>query len=221
MNTLHLPTQKPQPDIDGLLQNCYLLVTALCQGVAVEQGDTVWRHCIDEIERVQQGLRDADLSESAIAHISYALCALLDETILKRKREPDEGYTAWRATSLQLHFFDTAEAGNQLYARIRTVLHEPAPDKVVLTCFHRVLLLGFEGDGREETPQVREQLITRLSEQVAPLGAAPLPLLGPVPQSGGLRHAMSRRLVVTVLLLAGVWWGLSQYLATLLPGPIR
>ncbi|KOY60213.1 type VI secretion protein ImpK [Photorhabdus heterorhabditis] len=221
MNSSHLSTQKKlQPDIDALLQNSYLLVTALCQDVPVEQGDTVWQLCIREIKRVRQELRDAGISESAIEHISYAQCALLDETILKRAK--DAGYTAWRAASLQAYFFDTAEAGNQLYERIRTVLHEPAPNKAVLTCFHRVLMLGFEGHGREDTPLVREQLITRLNEQVVPFGTTQSsPLLDCVSPSGDWQYAVARRLVVTVVVLAGVWWGLSQYLATLFPGLTR
>ncbi|WP_036774502.1 type VI secretion system protein TssL, short form [Photorhabdus australis] len=221
MNSSHLTTQKKRhPDIDALLQNSYLLVTALCQNVPVKQGDTIWQHCTGEIERVRQELHDAGVSESAIEHISYAQCALLDETILKRAK--DAGYTAWRAASLQAYFFDTAEAGNQLYERIRTVLQEPAPDKAVLTCFHRVLMLGFEGDGREETPQVREQLITCLNEQVIPFGSVQSSsLLNCASRFGDWRYAVARRLVVTVAVLAGVWWGLNQYLATLSPGAIR
>ncbi|WP_350307719.1 type VI secretion system protein TssL, short form, partial [Photorhabdus viridis] len=166
MNPSHLFTKKSSPDIDALLQNSYLLVTKLRQGVPVDQGSTVWQHCLDEIEQAQGALSAAGVSDAAKGHIRYALCALLDETVLTRA--PDEGYAAWRATSLQAHFFGTAEAGNRLYERIRTVLDGPTPDQAVLTCFHRVLLLGFQGDYREDTSLIREQLITRLSQHILP-----------------------------------------------------
>ncbi|MCC8463184.1 type VI secretion system protein TssL, short form [Photorhabdus bodei] len=223
MNRSHLRTKTSpltktsRPDIDALLQNSYLLVIALCRGVRVDQGSAVWQHCIDEIEQTQEALSAAGVSDAAREHIRYALCALLDETVLKRA--PDEGYAAWRATSLQAHFFGTAEAGNRLYERIRAVLDEPAPDRTVLTCFHRVLLLGFQGDYREDTSLIREQLITRLSQHLLPFDRVqPSPVrVGALPSCAGWR-SIGGPLIMTIIALTGVWWGLGQYLITLLPG---
>ncbi|RAW83512.1 type VI secretion system protein TssL, short form [Photorhabdus laumondii] len=224
MNKSPLSTKKSPPDIDALLQNSYLLVAELCQGTSVEQAEVVWQHCTREIEQTRQALSDADVSESAINHISYAQCALLDETVLERA--PEQGYAAWRATSLQEHFFDTAEAGNQLYERMRTVLNEPAPDRAVLTCFHRVLLLGFQGKCQEDTSLIREQLVTRLSQQVVPFGMAQQsPVLTNVPLSHLRLRSIVGQLAVAisgmVIVLFGVWWGLGHYLATLFPGLAR
>ncbi|AKH61996.1 MULTISPECIES: type VI secretion system protein TssL, short form [Photorhabdus] len=217
MNQSHLFTKKSPPDIDALLQNSYLLVVELCRGVQVKQGDVVWQHCTSEIARTRQALCDAGVNGSAVEHISYAQCALLDETVLTRA--PDEGYAAWRSTSLQAHFFGTAEAGNRLYERIRTVLDEPVPDQAVLTCFHRVLLLGFQGRCQEDTALIREQLITRLSQQTVPFGtlqSSPA-LAGALPSCAWLR-SIGGPLIMTIIMLTGVWWGLGRYLATLFPG---
>ncbi|MCW7550111.1 type VI secretion system protein TssL, short form [Photorhabdus sp. APURE] len=224
MNKSPLLTEKSPPDIDALLQNSYLLVVELCQGVSVEQADVVWQHCTREIEQARQALRDADVSESAINHISYAHCALLDETVLERA--PEKGYSAWRATSLQEHFFDTAEAGHQLYERMRTVLDEPAPDRAVLTCFHRVLLLGFQGKCQEDTALIREQLVTRLRQQVVPFGTAQQsPALTNVSPDrlrlGAIVGRLAAAISGMVIVLLGVWWGLGHYLATLFPGLAR
>ncbi|WP_434526447.1 type VI secretion system protein TssL, short form [Photorhabdus asymbiotica] len=215
MNQSHLLTKKSPLDIDALLQDSYLLVIELCRGVrVVKQWKMVWQRCIAEIERTQQVLRDAGVDESAINHISYAQCALLDEIILEWA--PDEGYVAWQTTSLQGHFFDTAEAGDQLYERIRAVLDESTPDQAVLTCFHRMLLLGFQGGCQKD---IREQLITRLSQQVVPLGDVQS---SPVLVMSGLGSSWLRstgvRFCMMIMGLAGVWWGLAQYLSTLFPG---
>ncbi|MEK9495956.1 type VI secretion system protein TssL, short form [Photorhabdus sp. P32] len=224
MNKSPLLTKTSPPDIDALLQNSYLLVAELCQGASVEQADVVWQHCTREIEQTRRALRDADVSESAINHISYAHCALLDETVLERA--PEQGYAAWRATSLQEHFFDTAEAGHQLYERMRTVLDEPAPDRAVLTCFHRVLLLGFQGKCQEDTALIREQLVTRLRQQVVPFGTAQQsPALTNVSPDrlrlGAIVGRLTAAISGMVIVLLGVWWGLGLYLATLFPGLAR
>ncbi|OCA54770.1 type VI secretion system protein TssL, short form [Photorhabdus namnaonensis] len=224
MNKSHLLIKKSPPDIDALLQNSYLLVAELCQGARVEQADVVWQHCTSEIEQTRQALRDADVSESAINHISYAHCALLDETVLERV--PEQGHAAWRATSLQEHFFNTAEAGDQLYERMRTVLHEPAPDRTVLTCFHRVLLLGFQGKCQEDASLIREQLVDRLRQQVLPFGTAQQsPALTDVSSPRRCPSSIVGQLAATVsvmvIVLLGVQWGLGHYLATLFPGLAR
>ncbi|WP_391529626.1 type VI secretion system protein TssL, short form [Photorhabdus akhurstii] len=224
MNKSPLLTKKSPPDIDALLQNSYLLVAELCQNAPVEQAEVVWQHCTREIEQTRQALRDADVSESAINHISYAHCALLDETVLERA--PEQGHAAWRATSLQEHFFNTAEAGDQLYERMRTVLHEPAPDRTVLTCFHRVLLLGFQGKCQEDTALIREQLVDRLRQQVVPFGTAQQsPALTNASSSRCWLRSTASQLVVmasvVIIVLFGVRWGIGHYLATLFPGLAR
>jgi type VI secretion system protein ImpK len=60
-----------------------------------------------------------------------------------------------------------------LYERIRQVLHEPAPVPAVLTCFHRVLLLGFRGRYQDPVSADREKLVAMLSERVAPFRVSP------------------------------------------------
>ncbi|MCW7549292.1 type VI secretion system protein TssL, short form [Photorhabdus sp. APURE] len=215
MNQSHLLTEKSTLDIDALLQDSYLLVIELCRGVrVVKQWKMVWQRCTAEIERTQQVLRDAGVDESAINHISYAQCALLDEIILEWA--PDEGYAAWQTTSLQGHFFDTAEAGDKLYERIRAVLDESTPDQAVLICFHRVLLLGFQGACQKD---IREQLIIRLSQQIVHLVDAQSSSVLVMSRLGSpWLRSTGVRLSMMIVGLSGVWWGLGQYLSTLFLG---
>ena len=110
-------SKKSVIDIDDLLQDTWLLVVQLRQGVPVEHGQTLWQHCTKNIERTEQTLKEAGMHQSAIDHIRYAQCALLDETVLGRPQ--DDGYSAWHAMPLQAHFFQTLQAGELLYQRMR------------------------------------------------------------------------------------------------------
>lgn len=203
-------------DIDDLLQDTWLLVVQLRQGVPVEHGQTLWQHCTKNIERTEQTLKEAGMHQSAIDHIRYAQCALLDETVLGRPQ--DDGYSVWHAMPLQAHFFQTLQAGELLYQRMREVLREPAPNMAVLTCFHRVLMLGFRGVyGENDTPE-RQQLVAELSQRVAPLDVdQSAPLLVNAAASRRYRWLHSRwvHVVAAVVILAGVWWGFHSYLTTL------
>ena len=209
-------SKKSVIDIDDLLQDTWLLVVQLRQGVPVEHGQTLWQHCTKNIERTEQTLKEAGMHQSAIDHIRYAQCALLDETVLGRPQ--DDGYSAWHSMPLQAHFFQTLQAGELLYQRMREVLREPAPNMAVLTCFHRVLMLGFRGVyGENDTPE-RQQLVAELSQRVAPLDVdQSAPLLVNAAASRRYRWLHSRwvHVVAAVVILAGVWWGFQSYLTTL------
>jgi type VI secretion system protein ImpK len=74
---------QPMTDIDALLQDSYLLVVELREGASARNGRDLWKHCSSQIEHVRQRLEDAGMSEKSINHISYAHCALLDETVLR------------------------------------------------------------------------------------------------------------------------------------------
>lgn len=81
-------------------------------------------------------------------------------------------------------FFNTLDAGSQLYEQMRTVLREPAPDSAVLTCFHRVLMLGFLGGYHSVAVPEREQLVSQLTARVPAFSFSP---------SGGILATASSR----------------------------
>lgn len=113
--------------------------------------------------RVQPGERGA--------HYLRAV-RLLDETVLSRGGM-DDGQAIWMKDPLQSHFFNTLQAGELLYERMKQVLQEPAPAQAVLTCFHRVLLLGFRGRYQDPVAPERDQVISTLNGLVAPFGVLP------------------------------------------------
>lgn len=201
-------------DLDALLQDSYLLVVTLHQGAPLEQIGDLWAKCTEQLEHTRRRLGEAGLSERSIDMICYAQCALLDETVLGRAQ--GEAHAQWAARPLQAHFFKRHEAGVQVYEDMREVLAEPAPDRSLLTCYQRMLLMGFQGCYRGDNAAPREQLLAALSERVGPFSANPA-IGGLLRQrrSGVVHWLGSPWLHVTAacLLLAGLWLGFDHSLA--------
>ncbi|WP_426784825.1 type VI secretion system protein TssL, short form (plasmid) [Rahnella variigena] len=216
-------------DIDALLADTWLQVISLRQGMNCPEGEgqIFWKRCVADIERVQQALKEGDVSEQNCQHIMYAQCAILDETV-KGRSVQDDAYFVWCNSPLQAYFFKSLDAGNQLYERMRTVLREPAPDMAVLTCFHRVLMLGFLGGYASQAVTEREQLVEQLTALVPAFSFASS---RPVLAMASSRHRLGIGLrywpvrlglagLIVALLWCGLYHWLSGLLTTLLPGSV-
>lgn len=155
-------------DIDALLQNTWLQVISLRYGPSFQEGEgrELWDRCVADVERVQQALKASELDEAGCQHILSAQCALLDEAV-KGRGVQDDACVQWYDIPLQGHFLGTMDAGDTLCDRMRDVLREAAPDGAVLTCFHRVMVLGFLGSFRSQNDPERQRLVSALSERVA------------------------------------------------------
>jgi type VI secretion system protein ImpK len=222
-------TERTRPsavDIDSLLQDSYLLVVALREGATARSGRELWEHCCAQVEAVRQRLQAAGMSQRSIDYISFALCALLDETVLGFAKE--HAHAEWAREPLQAKFFNRHQAGEFLYEDMHAVLREPAPDSMVLTAYQRVLMLGFKGRYSDLRHPEREQLLQTLDAHVAPLAIRPgLLSVGAAGQGiAVLRWLRSPivQLCVVAALLVGVWWGLDHVLASavaaLMPGAV-
>ncbi|WP_313111165.1 type VI secretion system protein TssL, short form [Pseudescherichia sp.] len=214
-------------DIDALLTNAWLTVTELRHGAKLADGEggVLWQRCVDDIAQVMTQLEQAGMSEVNRHHILYAWCALLDETAKGREGE-DDACIVWYDRPLQAKYFGSMEAGDELYERIGRLLREPAPDIAVLTCFHRVLMLGFKGSYASLNDPAREQIVRALAERVPPSGFAPdRPLLATVSGGCGVREWLRHWPVcigLAVIVVAVLWLGLDHWLdglvASLQPG---
>lgn len=214
-------------DIDGLFQDTWLQVISLRHGPKFQDGEghLLWQRCVTDVERVQLSLKAAGLDEASCQHILTAHCALLDEAV-KSRGVQDDACMQWYDMPLQGHFLGTIEAGDTLCDRMRAVLREPQPDTAVLTCFHRVMLLGFLGSYRALNDPQREQLVGALSGQVPPFTVRyDHPVLKNAHSSSRIGIGLSSwpvRISVSALVLVVLWWGLDRsldrMLATLLPG---
>lgn len=218
---------KTDINTDALLADLWLTVTALRQGarLADGEGEALWQHCVDTTDLVMTRLEKADVSEASRQHILYAVCALLDETAKGRDGE-DDACIVWYDRPLEVKYFGTMTAGDMLYERMRQVLREPAPDPLVLTCFHRVLMLGFKGSVASLNDPVRERLFQELAGRVPAFDVEQShPLLADVPAGSGLREWLRHWPVCigqSAIVMAVLWLGLNHWLdvlvTTLLPG---
>lgn len=217
-------------DIDALLQDTWLQVISLRHGPTFLDGEgrVFWERCIADVERVQRELKAGELDDASCLHIMTAQCALLDEAV-KGRGVDDDACVQWYDIPLQGHFLGTMDAGDTLCERMRDVLRQPEPDKTVLTCFQRVMMLGFLGNFRSLNDPERQKLATALSEHVAPFS---YPQTQPVLAEsrtgrgmGGWFASWPVRIGLSVIVLAALWWGLDhwldQLLQILLPGAVK
>lgn len=217
-------------DIDALLQNTWLQVISLRYGPIFQEGEgrMLWERCIADVERVQRELKASDLDEASCQHILTAQCALLDEAVKGRGVE-DDACVQWYGIPLQGYFLGTMDAGDTLCDRMRAVLRDPSPDRAVLTCFQRVMMLGFLGSFRALNDPERQKLVSALSERVSPFS---YPNTLPVLAESGAGRGMGRwldswpvRIGLSVVVVAALWWGLDhwldQMLQSLLPGAVK
>jgi type VI secretion system protein ImpK len=217
-------------DIDALLQDTWLQVISLRHGPQFQEGEgrVLWERCVADVERVQMALKASDMDETSCQHILTAQCALLDE-VVKGRGVDDEACVQWYDIPLQGHFLGTMDAGDTLCDHMHDVLREPTPDIAVLTCFQRVMMLGFLGSFRALNDPERQKLVSALSEQVPPFT---YPQNHPVLAEsragrgmGGWLASWPVRISLSVIALAVLWWGLGSWLnltlTTLLPGTVK
>lgn len=221
-------------DLDTLMADTWLTVAQLRHGAKAPDGQALYENCCAQVESVREALERAGYDSESITHISYAQCALLDEAVMNRRpeveetasetEEPqrtvvDEGAKIWRAAPLQARYFGSLRAGGALYDRIAEVLRQPSPVPAVLTCYQRVLALGFQGQfslsGVGQTQ--REEVLAALNERVSPLETG-VSLV--VQKTGKRRYNLLRSvwfwIVLAVVLTALVWAGGHFWLQDLL-----
>lgn len=228
-------------DIDSLMADTWLTVAQLRHGARAPDGKALYKNCCAQVESVRDALERAGYDSESITHISYAQCALLDEAVMNRKpasadaeanspdaetqAEPaqkadvDEGIKAWRAAPLQARYFGSLRAGGALYDRIAEVLRQPSPVPAVLTCYQRVLALGFQGQFSLSGvgQSLRDEVIAALNERVPPLETG-VDLV--VQKTGKRRYNILRSvwfwIILAALLTALVWAGGHLWLQELL-----
>ncbi len=203
-------------NIDALLADSWLTVTELRFGAKLAEGEgkRLWQRCVDNIEQVMAQLAAAGVSEANRQHILYVWCALLDETAKGREGE-DDACIAWFDRPLEVKYFAGMAAGDALYERIRQVLREPAPDIAVLTCFYRVLMLGFKGRYTLNDP-ARQALVNELAARVPAFEGDPRqPILANLSGRRGLAewlHHWPVCIGVSLVAAAALWLGLNYWL---------
>lgn len=217
-------------DIDALLQNTWLQVISLRHGPQFQEGEgqLLWERCIADVERVQRELKARECDETSCRLILTAQCALLDEAV-KGRGVDDDACVQWYHIPLQGHFLGTMDAGDTLCDRMREVLRESAPDNAVVTCFQRVMMLGFLGSFRSLNAPERQKLVNALSEHVTPFSyPQTAAVLAESPTGVRVSDWLASwpvRIGLSVIVVILLWWGLNSWLdrmlLTLLPGAAK
>lgn len=159
-------TESKKIIIDELLRDSILVVVELKAKAKILSGHKLYEHCKEQIKNVRETLYNAQYKQDVIDDISYALCALLDETVLLYQKDnpSDQGYDEWLGEPLQVIYFNTNNAGYDLFEKIRSRLKDDKKEEIVLSCFDRVLGLGFQGCYLGKAQMEREHLILALRE---------------------------------------------------------
>lgn len=159
-------TESKKIIIDELLRDSILVVVELKAKAKILSGHKLYEHCKEQIKSVRETLYNAQYKQDVIDDISYALCALLDETVLLYQKDnpSDQGYDEWLGEPLQVIYFNTNNAGYDLFEKVRSRLKEDKKEEIVLSCFDRVLGLGFQGCYLGKPQMEREHLILALRE---------------------------------------------------------
>jgi type VI secretion system protein ImpK len=173
------------------------------------------------VQEAKAALTEAGYSDISRDHMVYALCALLDESVMNRGTT-DDGYLTWRRDPLQAHFFGTLNAGEELWERIRNLLKETAPDTAVLTCMYRTLQLGFVGQYRAQDDERREDIVRALAERVPAFTLAQdAPIVARASRLRSGRRGYWLTWVVAVVALVALWFFLSSSLTGLVSQTVR
>ena len=118
-------------------------------------------HVAQEIRNFENEARAVGLSPETVLAARYALCSLLDETVLSTPWGAD---SPWAHQTLLIGFHKEAWGGEKYFQILERLLQQPANNLDLLEFMYLCLALGFEGKyrvqerGRDALEQVKDNL---------------------------------------------------------------
>lgn len=147
--------------VQALFRDTALEVSSLSDGGEVESM-TAWQfRCVELVERLRREMRLGGMPDDEIQEISYAQCALLDETALRNLPENLRG--DWEMNPLQVRFFNSYNAGEVIYERIGALMRKKEPSPDLIDAYTIILNLGFRGRYFDPKDEERLQIIDGLA----------------------------------------------------------
>ncbi|KEY56973.1 DotU/TssL family secretion system protein [Serratia sp. DD3] len=201
--------------LDALLLDTWLLALTISHGQSVTVDQQLHRQCMERVQQVQDKLTAANAPASVIDEIRFAHCVFLDETIMN---QPDTDVSVWlELTPLQGHFLGHTNGGDLFYQHIEALLQAPSPSVALVSCYHRMLLLGYKGKYHTEDHRERMSFIRQLEKLLPQTTGTHDP--NSIVISRGKREIPLWRspwllMTALVLLTVGTWAGARLFLLT-------
>lgn len=124
---------------------------------------------VGEIQAFEGAARAAGATPEHVRAARYALCALLDETVLST---PWGSNSAWASDTLLSSFHREAWGGEKFFQILDRMLQEPSRNLDLLELMYVCLALGFEGQyrvmerGRSKLDEIQDNLYRTLRLQL-------------------------------------------------------
>lgn len=142
------------------------LATQLGHARDLPSMDILTQRIAGVFEQMAEKARRFRIPDADVAEARYALCAFMDEQIL---RSEWSGRQDWMSQPLQLIYFNENTAGEGFFTRLEALEQQPARVHV-LQIYYLCLTLGFQGQyavrGGEGISAIVERLANRLARHL-------------------------------------------------------
>lgn len=201
--------------IDALLLDTWLLALTIKHGQSVTVDKLLHRQCMERIQQVQDKLVAANAPTTIVDDTLFAHCVFLDEIIMTQQ---DIDVSVWlELTPLQGHFLGHTNGGDLFYQHIEALLQAPSPSQALISCYHRMLLLGYKGKYHTEDHRERISFMRQL-EKLLPQATGTHDSNSLIISRGKRETPLWRSpwllMTTLVLLTAGTWAGARWFLLT-------
>jgi type VI secretion system protein ImpK len=187
-----------------------LLLSSQLSTMRLPSAGELRQRLIGVLDRFVSQARGAGLADADVAEARYAIVAFMDDQILKSTWV---GRNEWMDQPLQALLYKEYVAGENFYARMRSLLQ--APDRIHgLEAYYLCLAMGFSGASGGREAGSKEQFVESARARLA---AHYRPSQNLSPHARPLDRAKAQRLAVWPLMLwvvgcgvlaLGVWGGL-------------
>lgn len=139
----------------------FAIITQIRQTPRMPQMTLLRNQLLQALEEYGQKAQQLKLNNEAIGMGKYALCALIDETILS---SPWGQQSGWANQGLVLQYYQDTKAGERFFLGLNKILELPEKNNDLLELFYTCLNLGFRGryalvnQGEYELEKLRKKL---------------------------------------------------------------
>lgn len=209
----HFPWPPRVNPLISAAQPLLLAAGLLSRAVAPDSPHQLQQTLFELMEQFDQSIADSqpDMLDSA----RYALCALLDETLVSSSW----GGAVWPEHSLLGKYYEQDFAGEEFFPRLEKAGKQRDGNTWLLEFYHLCLSLGYSGrfHRRRQTDASIHQLRTQLGALILKLRERPSQPLSPPTSTLPTRKLANIPLWLIAAVMAavtvGVYQGLSWYLA--------